>query len=123
MSETREWLKDLDPGIAPFVSVLDAAGIETYESCEGTKGHAFPEPAIRFHGGPAEGFRALAIAVEHALPVCDLRRSWWVSASGEPNGPTWEIVFSRPATLDEHEAAKAQVPLTYSSSKLIRVAN
>lgn len=46
----RGWLADLDAGIAPYVDVLDAAGIETFESCEGTEGHGFLEPTIRFYG-------------------------------------------------------------------------
>jgi hypothetical protein len=38
------WLGSLDPGIAPYVDVLDAAGVETFESCEGGDGHAFRNP-------------------------------------------------------------------------------
>lgn len=53
---------------------LDAAGIETFESCEGGEGHAFTESTIRFYGERDEGFRALAIAVSCGLPVGDLRR-------------------------------------------------
>jgi hypothetical protein len=37
----ERWLATLDPGIASFVDVLDAAGIETFESYEGTEGHGF----------------------------------------------------------------------------------
>jgi hypothetical protein len=64
------WLETLDSGIAPYVDVLDAAGVETYESCEGdrARGHSYPEPAVRFHGDRTEGFRALAVAVQHGLP-------------------------------------------------------
>ena len=47
----------LDPGIAQFVKTLQEHGIETYESCEGGKGHSFPEPTIRFSGGPAQGYK------------------------------------------------------------------
>jgi len=47
----------LDPGIARYVEVLRLAGVETYESCQGgpdperpDRGHAYPEPTVRFHG-------------------------------------------------------------------------
>ena len=92
MSRAR-WLKGLDPGIASYVDVLDAAGIETFESCEGGEGHAFLEPTIRFYGDRGEGFRALAVATTHALPVSELRRYWQI-VNGEPEGPHWELTFS-----------------------------
>jgi hypothetical protein len=87
---------DLDPGIAPYVETLQAAGIATFESCEGGRGHAFPEPTIRFCGKLPEGFRALAVALEHGFPVKAIRRYWRV-IDGEPDGPDWEIVFRRKA--------------------------
>ena len=40
----------LDEGIREAVAVLVANGVETFESCEGGPGHAFPEPTIRFEG-------------------------------------------------------------------------
>lgn len=92
MSRER-WLAQLDPGIAPFVDALDAAGIETFESCQGGGGHAFPEPTIRFYGNKGEGFRALALAITFDLPVSELRRYWQI-VNGEPEGPHWELTFS-----------------------------
>jgi hypothetical protein len=87
----------LDRGIAPIVEALRAAGIETFESCEGGSGHAYPEPTVRFHGNQAEGFRALAVAMEVGLPVKELRRVWPVN-DDEPTGPWWELTFR--ATAD-----------------------
>lgn len=84
----------LDAGIARFVEVLAANGIETYESCQGGMGHCFAEPSVRFHGNQCEGFRALSVAHNHGLPVSALRRVWSV-IDGEPTGPTWEMTFSR----------------------------
>lgn len=83
----------LDPGIEIAVKVLNDAGIETYESCEGGSGHAYPEPTIRFHGGREEGFRALSIALQNNLSVVGLKRTWCI-IDGEPVGPTWELTFS-----------------------------
>lgn len=83
----------LDPGIRRVVEVLREAGIETFESCEGGDGHAFPRPTVRFHASDrAEGFRALAVAMRAQLPVAELRRVW-VMQDGEPTGPHWEITF------------------------------
>jgi hypothetical protein len=82
----------LDPEIRRYVETLNAAGIETFESCQGSPGHSYPEPTIRFHGERAEGFRALAIALQHNFPVAALRRIWTV-IDREPTGPSWEITF------------------------------
>jgi len=82
----------LDAEIRHYVEILNAAGIETFESCQGSSGHSYPEPTIRFHGERAEGFRALAVALQHALPVAALRRIWKV-IDREPTGPSWEITF------------------------------
>lgn len=82
----------LDRWISYAVKVLRDSGIETYESCQGGKGHAFLEPTIRFYGTHADGFRAIAIALTFGLPVRDLRRFWHVQ-DGEPVGPNWELTF------------------------------
>jgi len=82
----------LDAGIERIVEILNQAGIETYESCEGGPGHSYPEPTVRFHGERAEGFRALSIALQNNLSVSELKRVWQV-IDGEPVGPTWELTF------------------------------
>jgi hypothetical protein len=82
----------LDKGIEDAVRVLVDAGIETFESCEGGEGHAYPEPTIRFAGAREEGFRAFAAARQMGLPVCSLRRIWPI-VDGEPTGPWWELTF------------------------------
>lgn len=87
------WLDQIDPGIRHAVEVLDAAGIETFESCEGDAAHSYAEPTVRFHGVRGEGFRALAIALQHGLPVASVRRYWDVNKDGEPAGPYWEMTF------------------------------
>lgn len=97
MPKRERWLGELDAGIAPFVNVLDAHGVETFESCEGGEGHAAAEPMVRFYGGAGAGPAAVAVAVEHGLPVCELRRYWSVNEHREMVGPRWEIVFSRTA--------------------------
>lgn len=88
----RVYDSPLDAGIRDAVQVLVEGGIETFESCEGGSGHAFPEPTVRFHGDSAEGYRALAVALQGGLGVLDLRRVWPV-IDGEPTGPWWELTF------------------------------
>jgi hypothetical protein len=85
-------MKAIDKGIAREVSVLQSHGVETTESCQGGKGHPYPEPTIRFSGGHSEGFRALGIALQNGLRVSELRRIWSV-LDGEPVGPQWEMTF------------------------------
>jgi hypothetical protein len=111
-----DWLASLDPGIAPYVDLLDAAGIETFESCEGTEGHGFLEPTVRFYGDNSEGFRALAVAVQRELPVAELRRYWQVSRAGEPEGPHWELTFRAPAYLQTLQSGRPSVPERQSAA-------
>lgn len=84
----------LDRWISYAVKVLRDGGIETYESCQGGPGHSYPEPAVRFYGKPAEGFKAYAIAMTFGLPVRSLRRFWRME-DGELVGPQWELTFWR----------------------------
>ena len=91
----------LDAGIEPFVRLLQSHSIETFESCEGGPGHAFPEPTIRFHGGQSQGLLAAYIALTFGpLPIRALRRAWRMT-EGELTGPDWEMTFYRQATLDD----------------------
>lgn len=87
----------LDPGVRAFVEALRDAGVETFESCQGGAGHAYPEPTVRFYGDHTEGFRAYTAAAQRGLPVLALRRVWVIN-DGEPTGPYWELVFLRAAT-------------------------
>ena len=83
----------LDPGIAPFVHHLAESGIETFESCEGGEGHAYPEPTVRFFGGKAEGYRAVSASIEAGFAVSALRRVWPL-IDGELTGPYWELTLT-----------------------------
>ena len=62
----------LDPGIEQAVVILIAAGVETFESCEGGPGHRFPEPTVKF-SGDRSGYRAVAAALTSSS-VSGLRR-------------------------------------------------
>lgn len=90
--ELETMFSSLDKGIERAVRVLMAAGIETFESCEGGAGHAYLEPTVRFHGDKFEGFKAFAAAKQHGLQVYALRRVWTMR-DDEPTGPYWEMVF------------------------------
>jgi hypothetical protein len=83
----------LDRGIAAAVERLQANGIETFQSCEGGPGHARAEPTISFHGTPEAGWRAVAVCIDHGLPIRSLCRVWDVLDTNEPTGPHWEITF------------------------------
>jgi len=85
----------LDPGIRRAVLILRRAGVETFESCDGGKGHAFAEPTIKFHGNAWAGYTAFAVAMENGLPVARIQHVWH-EVDRQLAGPWWEIVFSRP---------------------------
>ncbi len=82
----------LDADIFNAVVALRGHGVETFESCQGGEGHAYPEPTVRFHGDTPEGLRAMAAAMKEGLPVAELRRVWSVQ-DDELTGPWWEITF------------------------------
>jgi len=86
----------LDKGIALYVKAIRKHRIDTFESWEGGKKHSYAEPTVRFDGGPAEGFRAVAAALECGLRVFAHRRTWPIG-DGEPTGPWCEITFTRKA--------------------------
>jgi hypothetical protein len=83
----------LDLGITKAVRLLQSKDVETFESCEGGPGHAYPEPTVRFQGHPEAGWRALGVCLAYGLPVMSLRRTWDVLDGNEPVGPYWEITF------------------------------
>jgi hypothetical protein len=86
-------LDKLDAGIRDTVMALRAAGVETFESCEGGDGHAYFEPTVRFHGDQSAGYLAVAAALRCGLRVFELRRVWPV-IRGELTGPWWEMTFT-----------------------------
>lgn len=93
----RKSLRGLDPAIEPAVRLLRAAGVPTFESCEGGNGHAFREPTVSFGGNYAEGLAALAVALQHpqsGLEVYQLRRVWRMD-DGELTGPWWDLIYKR----------------------------
>lgn len=93
---SAEHLAEVDSGVRPYVAILDRAGVETFESCQGGEGHCASKPMVRFHGQRGAGWQALQVALDHDLPVSELRRYWYM-LDGEPCGPFWEMTFSRAA--------------------------
>jgi hypothetical protein len=81
-----------DEGIQHAVDVLDEAGFEIVDACDGSPGHAYPEPTVVFNGDQNEGLRALTVALKAGLRVEELRRVWSVR-DGEPYGPVWQLVL------------------------------
>lgn len=86
-------MAELDKGIEGAVRILQAAGIETFESCEGGEGHAYRVPTIRLYGSPEAGWRAVAACLANGLPITEIRRTWDILDGGEPVGPHWEVTF------------------------------
>ncbi len=108
----------LDAGIRDIVLALVANGVETFESCEGGRGHTFPEPTVRFEGDSSEGLRALSVALAHGMPVAELRRTRGM-IDGSIHGPWWVMTFHPPRnsvqwvdrdTAARYAAAATNVP-------------
>ena len=104
----------LDEGIRDIVLTLLVNGVETFESCEGGKGHSFPEPTVRFEGSSAEGLRALSVALANGLPVSQLRRVWGV-VDGMIHGPWWVMTFHPPK--DSPQWTERDTAARYAATK------
>lgn len=90
---------EIDPGILPIVKIFYEEGVETYESCQGGRGHAYPYATVRFHGGISEGFRVLSVALTYGLNVRSLSRVYDI-LDKECVGPHWEMTFHIPECPD-----------------------
>lgn len=93
--DVPDLLDMVDPGIRESVRILREHGIETTESCEGTRGHSYPEPTVCFTGTQAVGLKALAIALEYGLCPARLERVYSVE-NGEIMSTDWRLIFRHP---------------------------
>ena len=85
-----------DPGIARPVCLLQQAGIDTVQSCEGGKGHSTHEPTIWFRGKKKEAKFVLKMAIELSWPISRVLREWNpVGINGQQSyiEKTWAIEF------------------------------
>lgn len=99
------WYLNLDPGIRFPVRVLHAAGgIETCQSCQGGKGHAYLQPTVDLISGSSDaiGFRALAALQAYSLPVDAIALVWSIH-QGLPYERIWRVTLSKavPERADE----------------------
>jgi hypothetical protein len=95
MMMPEPFYEGLDAGIRFAVRVLHAAGgIETCQSCQGGKGHAYDHPTVDMIAGGSDaiGFRALAALADYGLPVADVAILWNVR-NGLPFEKLWRITF------------------------------
>jgi hypothetical protein len=93
LANDGEDLAELDPGHSARSRVLTERGVETFESCEVGPGHSYPEPMVRFYGGPYTGWQAVSACLAFGLPIASLRREWDVQDRNEPTGLYWAVTF------------------------------
>lgn len=74
----------LGPGIPPIVAMLQDPGVHTYESCQGSGGHSFRDPTVRFYGAAGEDWCALSICLNHGVSVRALERVGISTAESHP---------------------------------------
>ncbi len=99
-----EFYAQLDPGIRFPVRVLHAHGIETGQSCEGGKGHAYDKPTVDLRDGGTRpvGFAALSALEDYGLRVADVALFWRVD-KGVPVENFWRLTLRQawPERADE----------------------
>ena len=103
--ERNKFLLGCDPGIRLYVGILLDNGLETIQSCEGGDGHAYELPTVEVTGGPGAGYHALAVAMDHGLPVSELRYVIIVHA-GHLERPCWQLVFTEKSDIWDHNQTK-----------------
>ena len=105
VSDNAFTLDHLDRWMRYAVFVLHRGGIQTDESCQGGRGHAFPEPTIRFEGTRDDAFRAVALARAHGLPAHHLRQFWRLNDEGAEL-PAWGTDVLSASSFDEGSAVR-----------------
>ena len=104
-NDPNQFYPPLDYGIERAVLVLRSHGIYTIESCQGGKEHSYPEPTVTFLGGFADGMKALSIALQHGMPIKEIRKVWNIAEREIHGEPVMQIVFYDHVPLDVQEAA------------------
>ena len=101
--------RSLDPGIRFAVRVLHARGLETCQSCQGGKGHAYDHPTVDLiaRADDAAGFGALAALTDFGLPVAELQIVWPIR-NGLPYEKLWRVTFLR--TMEDRAIEKVEIP-------------
>jgi hypothetical protein len=64
----------IDEEILPAVNILNDNGFVTIESCQGTEGHGYPEPTVRFEGTEFDLIRAYEVCFANKLCVLEVKR-------------------------------------------------
>jgi len=54
--------------------------------------HSYPEPTVKFAGGPADGWKALSVLMTYGLPVHRIGQVWTMTYD-RPTGPDWIVTF------------------------------
>jgi hypothetical protein len=82
----------MDPGIIRVVRLLQEAGVETCQSCQGGEGHAYEWPAVDVTHEP---WKALDVANGYGIPVSRIAHTWNIDPDrGEPyDASFWRIAF------------------------------
>lgn len=83
----------LDPGIRAAVLAMRAAGIDTFASCDGGEGHAWPEPGVRWRGPEWQRYVAARATSEAGYKVKEVRQVWYADEGTLRQEPLWEIIF------------------------------
>ena len=84
----------LDKGIRFAVRILHAKGLETCQSCQGGRGHAYDHPTIDLiaSGNDSWGFAAISALNDYGLPIRDVSLVWNLE-NGLPYEKLWRITF------------------------------
>ena len=81
----------------------------------------YAEPAVRFCGVRSEGFRALAVALQHGFPFAPSGVSG-PSRDGHPHGPDWELAFRRGAGARRRIVTAVTAPTPVGAWNVVSVA-
>ncbi len=109
---SEQTYKTIDKGIRFAVRVLNAKGIDTQQSCQGGKGHAYNQPSVDIPAtdDDAKGFAALSALRDYGLPVQEVSIIWPVSGS-LPTEKFWRVTFFK--TMEDRANEKPLFTYSY----------
>lgn len=104
----------IDKNIFPAVEILNKAGFETFESCQGGEGHCFPEATVRFWGNEFDLIRAFSVCELYKLNVFNGRRVYRKTPFYENQtsllGEVWDRPFNELTFLINSETGTIFLP-------------
>jgi len=115
-NDWQKALPSIDEGIRPAVKLLNENGFETFESCEGGRGHCFSEPTVRFYGTEQDLIAAYELLESSGLNVHNARRVFrkqpvYDASETIAIGSNWQAPFNEIVFIKHSKTGTIYLPV------------